>query len=222
MGSPCCSLGRTSAVHVHLTALSLNSNEDRYTWNLSNSSGQFSTGQVYRELKHHSPIVPWHKAVWSPRGIPRQNFLTWLLVQNRCPTRDRLLSWGLSTDPLCMLCNAATESRDHIFFHCPYSWNIWTRIAARAGHSPDRDWSSELSNMQSINGARHIKIIRLLAWQGTLYYIWLERNSRLHRQIFKTMDSITAQIESTIRSKISALRHQSPRLSSSLFAVWNS
>ncbi|KAL0646598.1 hypothetical protein Bca4012_044889 [Brassica carinata] len=53
------------------------------------------------------------------------------------------------------------------------------------------------------------------------YYIWSERNSRLHRRIFKPPDSISKQIEATIRSKISALRDQSLRLSSSLFAVWN-
>ncbi|WZZ67363.1 hypothetical protein YC2023_078733 [Brassica napus] len=75
--------------------------------------------------------------------------------------------------------------------------------------------------MQNLQGPRHLQIIRLLAWQCTLYYIWAERNSRLHRHIFKPPDSIVKQIEATIRSKISALRDRSPRLSSSLFAVWN-
>ncbi|KAH0865350.1 hypothetical protein HID58_082561 [Brassica napus] len=73
----------------------------------------------------------------------------------------------------------------------------------------------------NLQGPRHLQIIRLLAWQCTLYYIWAERNSRLHRHIFKPPDSIVKQIEATIRSKISALRDRSPQLSSSLFAVWN-
>ncbi|KAH0861872.1 hypothetical protein HID58_079083, partial [Brassica napus] len=58
----------------------------------------------------------------------------------------------------------------------------------------------------NLQGPRHLQIIRLLAWQCTLYYIWAERNSRLHRHIFKPPDSIVKQIEATIRSKISALR----------------
>ncbi|KAF3522755.1 hypothetical protein F2Q69_00048696 [Brassica cretica] len=90
-----------------------------------------------------------------------------------------------------------------------------------AGHRPDQDWNREMINMQNLQGPRHLQIIRLLAWQCTLYYIWAERNSRLHRHIFKPPDSIVMQIEATIRSKISALRDRSPRLSSSLFAVWN-
>ncbi|CAN6897202.1 unnamed protein product [Brassica oleracea] len=125
---------------------------------------------------------------------------------NRCPTRDRLLGWGLPTDPLCLLCNVAPESRDHIYYQCPYSWSVWTRTANRAGYRPDQDWNREMINMQNLQGPRHLQIIRLLAWQCTLYYIWAERNSRLHRHIFKPPDSIVKQIEATIRSKISALR----------------
>ncbi|KAG5406053.1 hypothetical protein IGI04_012172 [Brassica rapa subsp. trilocularis] len=206
-------------LQVYLTSLSLNSLDDRYIWSLNSSTQEFSTGLVYGELKHHNQPTQWHKAVWSPRGIPRQKFLAWLLVQNRCPTRDWLLGWGLPTDPLCLLCNVAPESRDHIYYQCPYSWSVWTRIANRAGHRPDQDWNREMINMQNLQGPRHLKIIRLLAWQCMLYYIWAERNSRLHRHIFKPPDSIVKQIEATIRSKISALRDQSPRLSSSICCV---
>lgn len=207
-------------LQVHLTSLTLNSLDDRYQWSLNNSTNEYSTGAVYRELKHHNPTVQWYKTIWSLRGIPRQNFLAWLLVLNRCPTRDRLLEWRLQTDPNCLLCNTAPESRDHIFYQCQYTWSIWTTIAGRVRHLPDRDWNREINNMQQLRGPRHLRILQLLAWQSTLYYLWSERNSRLHRKIFKPPDSIIKQIESTIRSKISALRDQSPRLSSAVFAVW--
>lgn len=208
-------------LHIHLTSMSLTTTQDHHSWNLNGSSQVFSTGMVYRELKHHNPIVPWNKIVWSPRGIPRHNFNAWLLIQNCCPTRDRLLGWGLQTDPLGLLCNAAPESRDHIYFQCHYSWNIWTEIAGRVGQVPDRDWNQQVSSMQQTSGHRHLQIIRLLTWQCTLYYVWAERNSRLHHKVFKPSHSISSQIQATIRSKVAALRDQSPRLSSSLFAVWN-
>lgn len=207
-------------LQVHLTSLSLNSQEDHYKWSLNNSTNDFSTGVVYRELKHHNPTVQWHKTIWSPRGIPRQNFLAWLLVLNRCPTRDRLLQWRLQTDPNCLLCNAAPETRDHIFYQCHFTWTVWSAIAGRTRHVPDRDWNRELSNMQQLRGPRHLQILKLLAWQSTLYYLWLERNSRLHRKIFKPPDAIIKQIESTVRSRISAMRDQSPRLSSAMFTAW--
>lgn len=64
--------------------------------------------------------VDWASVVWTPYGIPRHNFNTWLLVLNRAPTRDRMLSWGLQVSPLCLLCNAAAESRDHLFHQCQH------------------------------------------------------------------------------------------------------
>ncbi|KAJ4881601.1 Reverse transcriptase zinc-binding domain protein [Raphanus sativus] len=53
------------------------------------------------------------------------------MVLNRCPTRDRILQWGLSTDGNCLLCNAAPESRDHIYYACAFSSEVW--ITSLAG-----------------------------------------------------------------------------------------
>ncbi|KAH0913805.1 hypothetical protein HID58_028251 [Brassica napus] len=58
-------------------------------------------------LKHQNLTVPWFNIIWLRQGIPKHSFLTWLLLLDRCPTRDRLLSWGLPTDPSCLLCNHA-------------------------------------------------------------------------------------------------------------------
>ncbi|KAF2572426.1 hypothetical protein F2Q70_00005645 [Brassica cretica] len=65
----------------------------------------YSTSAIYKQLKHHAPLVPWFDIIWCKGGIPKHNFLSWLFVLNKCPTRDRLLT----TDPACLLCNAAPE-----------------------------------------------------------------------------------------------------------------
>ena len=127
-------------LHIFLSTISLTDGTDEYIWSpLGSPLSTYSTGMIYNAIKHHEPAVPWSKIVWSSRGIPRHNFLTWLLVLNRCPTKDRMLNWGLQTDPACMLCNASAESRDHLFFQCPYSWNLWTALAERAHWSPSRN-----------------------------------------------------------------------------------
>lgn len=106
-------------LHTHLTTVILNDLEDSYIWQPQGTElSTCSTGMIYNLIKEHKPQVSWFKAVWSPPGIPKQNFLTWLVVLNRCPTRDRLLGWGLQTDPACVLCNSTAESRDHLFFDC--------------------------------------------------------------------------------------------------------
>lgn len=105
----------------YLSTIFLSEEEDQYEWIIDGSrSTTFSTGAVYRELKHHNPVVSWSKTVWCPRGTPKHSFLAWLFVLNRYPTRDRLLSWGLNTLSSCLLCNSADKSRNHLFFYCCY------------------------------------------------------------------------------------------------------
>lgn len=208
-------------VQAHLSTMSLSLHDDSYKWVITNSTQAFSTGTVYKEIKHHNPIVNWAKIVWFPSGIPKHNFLTWLLMLDRCPTRDRLLRWGLPSDPNCLLCNTVPESRDHLFFSCNYSWTVWNRIADRLQLLPDRSWETQITNMQHYQGPRQDKLLRLLSWQATLYNVWSERNARLHQQISKPPDIVAKQVECTIRAKIAALRDRSPRLASAMFAVWS-
>ncbi|CDY37116.1 BnaC06g03830D [Brassica napus] len=68
-----------------------------------------------------------------------------MFVLNRCPTRDRLLSWGLQTDPLCLLCNLLPESRNHLFFCCSFSSGIWRNLASKLRFAiTSDDWDDNL------------------------------------------------------------------------------
>ncbi|XP_018448859.2 uncharacterized protein LOC108820409 [Raphanus sativus] len=209
-------------LHIYMSSITLNQEEDQYDWVINNNSYiAYSTGTVYAALKHHNPIVTWADTVWLSKDIPKHSFLTWLFVLNRCSTRDRLLNWGVLTDPMCLLCNLAPETRDHLFFACDYSRRIWTSIATRCGITPSPSWDQNLLDMQSTLKPRHIRYLGTLSWQCSMYLIWTERNNRLHRQVFRPPDSIISSIEATIRAKISAIRHTSSRLAFSVFSAWN-
>ncbi|XP_013645955.2 uncharacterized protein LOC125594385 [Brassica napus] len=83
-------------VLTFITTINFNSQPDQYVWKINGkSSEKFSTGEVYQYLRGDVEEVNWAKVIWSPRSIPRQSFHAWLVVQNRIPTRDRLISWGL-------------------------------------------------------------------------------------------------------------------------------
>lgn len=77
---------------------------------------QLSPQDKFTTRSNHQQRVPWRSVFWPSRVIPRHNFLTWLVTLNRCPTKDRMLNWGIKTDPTCVLCNGTAESRDHLFF----------------------------------------------------------------------------------------------------------
>ncbi|XP_018473851.2 uncharacterized protein LOC108845081 [Raphanus sativus] len=212
---------RLLALQIHMTTINLTAEEDSYEWSLEGvTSDHFSTSQVYKVLKGPETLVPWAQCVWSP-GIPKHNFLCWLFVLDRSPTGDRLISWGLPVDPNCLLCNAASESRDHLYFECPYSRTVWNVIARRCHHFPVADWNQTLLSMQTLTGCRYKKKLTLLGWKSVIYWLWTERNARLHRQQFRNHDALISLIGRQLKDKILSFRHSSLVGSSRMMQLWH-
>lgn len=209
-------------VQIHLTTISLVDEDDHYEWVLNDArTKRYSIGEVYRKLRNEEEeAVPWAKIVWINAGIPKHSFLTWLFVLNRCPTRDRLLSWGLQTDSACLLCNTGAESRDHLFFQCRYTWDLWQIIAVKCGLIPERDWNGSISQLQQLQGNRIRKRLTYIGWQAAIYWSWNERNNRLHRRQFKTVDSLFRLLDRQIKDKILSMRQSNPINSSRLMQMW--
>lgn len=93
-----------------------------------------------KSMTQSRPKVMWNKAMWFSKGIPKHKTLNWLFLLDRCPTRDRLISWGLATDPSCLLCNNHQESRNHLFFGCTFTRNIWRPLLSRLGLTASDSW----------------------------------------------------------------------------------
>ncbi|KAG5404212.1 hypothetical protein IGI04_010331 [Brassica rapa subsp. trilocularis] len=209
-------------VQVALTTMVLQEGiEDSYEWIVEGvASGKYKTSQVYWELKGEEAKVPWTKVVWTKRGIPKHSFLVWLVVLNRCPTRDRLLAWGLSVDSNCLLCNLEPESRDHLFFRCPFSMRVWSEVGRRCSFTSSPSWQDTINRLMALTGDRHANRLILLCWQAVIYFLWRERNQRLHSQRFQSSDMIISSLDRLIRDKILSYRSSSPSLSSSLMQRW--
>ncbi|KAL0713700.1 hypothetical protein Bca4012_020678 [Brassica carinata] len=157
-------------LHAHLSTITFSLEEDKYEWSLEGKIlTKFSTGRVYNYLLDHSETLGWSKVVWNSLGIPRHSFLSWLVTLNRCPTWDRLLNWGLTTDANCLLCNNPQESRDHLYFLCSFSSTILTAVAARCGIASNCDWNMCFSDLQSLSVPRSNRRIIFMAWECVIY-----------------------------------------------------
>lgn len=165
-------------------------------------------------------LPPWFNTVWNKGGIPRHSFLSWLFVLNRCPTKDRTIRWGHQTSPTCLLCNQSDESRDHLFFMCPYSWSLWGSLAPRCAIQPERSWDRVLTQIQSTGGTSTKGMLLRLCWQACIYWTWMERNGRLHRQIFRSTDSIVRLLDRQIKDRILSFRSTNPSSSSRMMQQW--
>lgn len=146
--------------------------------------------------------------------------MAWLAALNRLPTKDRMLHWGLNVDPKCLLCSTATESRDHLQLDCSYSASLWSIFSVRLNLTLPRSWTSSFTTLQSLTGAAWYKRLCFLVWKLVIYSLWAERNSRLHRQTFRSVDSISATINSTVRNRINSLRDANSTVASSMFQFW--
>ncbi|WZZ05910.1 hypothetical protein YC2023_091831 [Brassica napus] len=205
----------------YLTTIQLTDDQDTYLWEMEGKiMERYETGKVYHYLRGHIPTVQWASAVWSSKGIPRQSFHTWLVVLDRLPTRDRLINWGLQVSPLCLLCNSTTESRNHLYLECPYSFELWSLAAAKCRLQPLRNWSALLNQMINLPQPKPSKLLSLLLWKSVLYWIWRERNQRLHQNTFRTVDSLFKVIDLQTRNRIQSFRDSNPSLSSKMMQLW--
>lgn len=208
-------------LQTHLTTLQLNGKPDYYEWDLGvPTASRYSTGETYNYLRPQRPRVTWVDVVWTKRGIPRHNFHLWLVLQDRIPTRDRLISWGLQVSPSCLLCNAANESRDHLFQDCSFSFNLWTQLARKLRLSPLRNWDATLGQMIALPKGKPPTLLSYLAWQAMIYWLWNERNARLHSNTFHSADTIYTTIYRQLKNKIQSFRPSNPTMSSAMMQLW--
>lgn len=128
------------------------------------SADSYSARMIYDLLRPADPVVTWHKEVLFTRGIPKHMFMTWLFVLDKCPTKERMVSWGLAVDPTCVLYNAAPELRDHLFFNCSYSREIWESITSGSPISPSLNWIDVLTALQLPSLSGPWRLLSLLTW----------------------------------------------------------
>ena len=44
--------------------------------------------------KKHVRLNEWQKLVWSKAAFPNKSFISWLVVNDRFPSQERLVKWG--------------------------------------------------------------------------------------------------------------------------------
>lgn len=208
-------------LYTYLTTIQLEEEEDYYEWEINGIMYTvFKTGVLYDYLREPKPDLNWTSLIWISRGIPRHSFHSWLVMQNRLPTRDRLIRWGIQSDDRCLLCNSTQKSRDHIFFSCTFSYDLWRLVTKRLDLLPHRNWSDTVAHLASLTTLAWKRNLILLAWQSTLYWLWNERNSRLHSNVFRSADILFKLLDHQLRNKLQSFRESNPTKSSLMMQAW--
>ncbi|KAL2905400.1 LINE-1 retrotransposable element ORF2 protein [Bienertia sinuspersici] len=78
---------------------------------------KYKVSTVYNKLIDHIPPYPWVENVWSRFNIPKYSFCTWIAVQGRLPSADRMVKMGSLMVQTCPLCSHDEESIQHLFLN---------------------------------------------------------------------------------------------------------
>ncbi|XP_020245010.1 uncharacterized protein LOC109823135 [Asparagus officinalis] len=161
--------------------ISITGQKDSCKW-LPTGNGVFSFYSAWNHIRSSGAVFELYNVVWFPSSNPRMSYCLLKALYNRLSTRDRLINFGISSSDICVLCNLAKESRDHLYFQCPYSIFIWKlcKLKLQMNDIDDRDLNTEAQNIQ-----RNFKlkdksyILARLALNSTVWHVWQERIRRI-------------------------------------------
>lgn len=179
----------------------LYSNDD-ILWD-GNSSNNLKIGMIWQNLRPTGFKPTWYNFVWSKFSVPRFAFVSWLVVQERLLTKDRMIRFRMNIINRCELCGADAESHAHIFCHCNYirqiysNWYIGINLSwpeLKAGRvclgSGISRIDTELTNL-------FVSIV--------LYMVWRERNMRVHDNTHRRgSTSLSLEIKENMRAKLAS------------------
>ncbi|XP_013616948.1 PREDICTED: uncharacterized protein LOC106323353 [Brassica oleracea var. oleracea] len=182
---------------------------DVYLWRARSGGfgASFSSPATWERLRTPKPQVQWHSTVWFREEIPRCSFTTWTATLGRLPTRDRLISWGLSLPPGCVLCSNAIESHSHLFFECSFAAVAWNRFRGRFLASPPPSVAAVVDLCRHLQGphASRVAVVMKLLNQVIIYNLWRERNARIFRDVSMTQEAFYKVVDRGIKDRLLSL-----------------
>ncbi|KAL1220596.1 hypothetical protein V5N11_003304 [Cardamine amara subsp. amara] len=144
----------------------------------------FSSKTTWKATRGIRPKVDWYKGMWFSQATPKYSVLAWLAIKNRLTTGDTMLSWNVGADPSCVLCHEPLETRNHLFFTCKYSAEVWSGLTHKL---PSRKfsttWEVVIKLLLDTSLGNDILFLIRYTFQLTLHSIWTDRNSRRHGEV---------------------------------------
>ena len=121
-------------------------------------------------------------------------------IKNRLLTKDRMASFGMNADPVCVLCCTTLETATHLFSSCTFIRGV----LISSPFDFCEDWNNYLNGRIVNNDARGWKFqVAALYLTITFYHIWSERNFRLHNQVdHSCITQIALRVKRMFREKL--------------------
>ncbi|VFQ75853.1 unnamed protein product [Cuscuta campestris] len=175
-------------------------------------NGEYTPEEGYQWLLGQPPKAEWASVVWNRLTIPKHQFNMWLILKNRLQTRQRLSKF-INVDTKCLLCNNGAEDINHLFWECPFSKELHSKIMVPMGCVIQASSFQEYCDKMRRHGTIRERGIWIAAWATTCYFIWKARNTKWHLKEDVRVDECVSCIMFNIRCFISSKLKKSNILS---------
>lgn len=207
---------------TRLQELGLSHEQDVCLWKRENDEFKpgFLTSQTWNLIRMHAPQAVWWKGIWFKEATPKYAFLTWLAALNRLSTGDRLLKWNPQATSTCWLCSTAVETRDHLFFECRYSEEVWRGTVKKlVGNGLSAKWSMLMQRLVRGLKDKTSTFLFRYCFQVVVYALWFERNTRRVGEPPKPPTHLIRLLDKSIRNRITALQKTGGRYDKAM-EIW--
>ncbi|GJR80695.1 RNA-directed DNA polymerase, eukaryota, reverse transcriptase zinc-binding domain protein [Tanacetum coccineum] len=179
--------------------------KDKATWITNNGIEKcFTVSNVWKDMICDDTKVDWFKLVWFSQSIPRHAFVTWLAIQKRLMTHDKILVWRPNEDFKCALCSNCPDSHNHLFFSCEFSKEIWKELIGLLNVELSSEWDQIIMEMKGLPLNKNIwSIVRRLVCNAAVYYIWQERNNRIFKNEKRDKKTMFNLVKENVGMKLS-------------------
>jgi hypothetical protein len=167
--------------------------EDILRWG-HRPKGTFSTQEAYQLLTQTNPPPTnelWRK-IWSLQHWPKVTTFLWLISHSSILTWDNLSKRGFLGPSICLLCESAEETMNHLLNSCSYTAQLWDQVAIIMRKS-DRRRESVIDTIANWRDKAFLSPLLNRIWQllpgFILWQIWKERNRRVFRNLSQPWQS---------------------------------
>lgn len=182
----------------------------------------FSTKGTWLSIREKYQECHWHKAVWFKGATPKFAFIVWIAIQGRLSTGERMKMWNENVDTTCVLCQEPLETRDHLFFECSYSKQIWENLmkgVMRDRYTTKWDEIVEILTKDAGWGKMELFIARYI-WQSAIHAIWRERNGRKHDEPPRPMTLLIKHLDKNMRNRITIQQRKGDKNFDRAMVAW--
>lgn len=113
------------------------------------------------------------------------------------------------------------ETRDHLFFTCSYSEEVWRKVIRNIlGSGYSNEWNQLLLVLVAILQDKTLTFILRYCFQATVYTLWHERNRRRVGELSKAPPVLAALLDKLVRDRITSIKGRLAKRPEAAMSLW--